>query len=94
MMITYSRLSDDRLKYLTGLDQDRFRTLIELFKRYGTVDNSICAVEEQLLLTLAKYRHNQDYIMMDNHYGLSRLAISKVFKNVTKQMYCIIWVKK
>lgn len=56
--------------------------LIDMVKRYGTLVNIECAVEDQLLLTLAKYRHNQYYLMMDNHIGLSRTPTSKLFKEM------------
>lgn len=65
---------------------------MDLLNSYDTVDNSKYAVEDQLLLKLAKYRHNQDYTMMDNHYGQNRTTISKVFNHMTKHN-CIAFSK-
>lgn len=64
-------------------------TIIDLLNRYTAVDNTECTVEDQLLLTLAKYRHNQDFIMMGNSFGLSHVTISKVFRKITFQLCAI-----
>lgn len=88
---SYSCLSDENLKYFTGLERERFEIVYSLLEKFDPIeDNMLLSKKDALVITLFKCRHNEDFKMMEFTFEVDRKVISEIFKEVIGKLYFVM----
>lgn len=80
-------MSESKVKYFTGFSKQRLRVLLQCLHITSTPYDVYLTVKDQLVLTLIKYKHAMDFILIGELYNLCRRIVSNIFIYWTKVIY-------
>ncbi|XP_028132033.2 uncharacterized protein LOC114327558 [Diabrotica virgifera virgifera] len=86
-LIAYEFLSEEQLKHFTGFSRKLFRFFVEEFGKSYIKVHSALSVENELLITLMKYRLNMYYSTLQNFFSVDIRTVRKIFVKWTRHLF-------
>lgn len=89
-LISYSFLSDRQLKHLSGFYQNEFKLICDFFKTAERHYNCALHMEDEILLTLMKLRHNYYYRSLEMLFDVSNRIVPKIVNFWVNHIYVLL----
>lgn len=89
--IFYDSITEDALLYFTGFTFKTFGLFLDAILNFqpsvSTTPNKFLAFPDVLIMSLTKFKHNYDFLLLRAMYGLSSGSLASIFKQMAEILY-------
>lgn len=85
-LISKAFLTEDQLKHFSSFYRREFNLIFHLFRTNSNY-NSVLKMEDEILLTLMKFRHNYYYTSLQSFFDVDQQVVHRIINFWTNHMY-------